>query len=117
MPADRALSSLTAAEQLTVSGVWPPAVEHVDAARELAWSNRRLVFEDDTIAAAAEEFNRRNRIQIIVDPALRSKQVRGVFHADDPASFADSIAVSIKGIVVRKVPLTSSACNRRTAAP
>ncbi|MGH8237302.1 MAG: FecR family protein [Steroidobacteraceae bacterium] len=96
--------ALTAAEQVRVSGVWPPVVEHVDATRELAWSNRRLVFEDDTIAAAAEEFNRRNRIQIVVDPALRSKQVRGAFLADDPASFADSIAVGIKGIVVRKAP-------------
>jgi transmembrane sensor len=96
--------ALTAAEQVTASGPWPPVVEHVDAARELAWSNRRLVFEDDTIAAAAEEFNRRNRMQIVVDPALRSKQVRGAFHADDPASFANSIAAGIKGVVVREAP-------------
>jgi transmembrane sensor len=94
--------SLTAAEQLTVSGVWQPVVRAVDAARELAWSNRSLVFEDDTVAAAAEEFNRLNRVQLIVDPALGSQQVRGVFHADDPASFAESIATLRKGIVVRE---------------
>src|SRR5262249_20330213 len=93
--------SLTATEQLTVSGTWPPVVHHVDAARELAWSNRRLVFEDDTVASAAEEFNRLNRMQIIVHPALGSEQVRGVFHADDPVSFADSIALR-KGIVVHE---------------
>ena len=92
--------SLTAAEQLKISGAWPPVARHVDAARELAWSNRRLVFENDTVAAAAEEFNRRNRVQLIVDPALGSAQVRGVFHADDPASFADSLAT--KGIVLRE---------------
>jgi transmembrane sensor len=94
--------ALTAAKQLKVSGAWPPAVEHVDAARELAWSNRRLVFEDHTVAAAAEEFNRRNRVQIVVDAAFMSQQVHGSFQADDPASFADSIAALRKGVAVRQ---------------
>jgi transmembrane sensor len=94
--------ALTAAKQLKVARTWPPAVEHVDAARELAWSNRRLVFDDDTIAAAAEEFNRRNRVQIVVDAAFMSEQVRGSFQADDPASFADSIAALRKGVAVRQ---------------
>lgn len=91
---------LTAAEQVTVSGTWPPTIEHVNAARELAWSNRRLVFENDTIAAAVDEFNRRNRLQIIVDPELGAQQVRGVFHADDPASFAESLAAARKDIAL-----------------
>jgi transmembrane sensor len=94
--------SLTAAEQLRVSGAWPPVIQHVDAARKLAWSNRHLVFDDDTVAAAAGDFNRLNRVQLIVDPALASEQVRGVFHADDPASFAEMIAKARKGIVVRE---------------
>ncbi len=94
--------SLTAAEQVTVSDTWPPAIEHVNAASELAWANRRLVFERDTIAAAAEQFNRRNSVQIVVDPALASEQVRGGFHADDPVSFAESLAGSRKDIVVRR---------------
>jgi transmembrane sensor len=94
--------AITAAEQLTVAEVWPPVIERVDAARELAWSNRRLVFENDTVAAAAEEFNRRNRVQIVVDPALGSKQVRGSFHADDPASFADFIAARRIGVEARQ---------------
>jgi transmembrane sensor len=94
--------SLTAGEQLTLSGAWPPVVQRVDAARKLAWANRHLVFEDDTVDAAVEEFNRRNRVQLIVDPAFGSQQVRGVFHADDPASFADTIAKLRKGIAVRE---------------
>jgi transmembrane sensor len=94
--------SLTAAEQITISGAWPPAVQRVDAERALAWSNRQLVFEDDTVAAAAEQFNRRNRVQIVVDPAFAAKEVRGRFQADDPASFADVIAASKKGIAVRQ---------------
>jgi transmembrane sensor len=94
--------SLTAEEQLTVAGAWPPVIEHVDAASELAWSNRRLVFANDTIAAAADEFNRRNRVRLIVDSALGSEQVRGVFLADDPTSFAEMIAAARKGVVVRE---------------
>jgi transmembrane sensor len=94
--------ALSAAQQVKVSGTWPPRVERVDAARELAWSDRQLVFENETVAAAAEEFNRRNRLQIVVDPSLGTEQVRGVFHADDPASFVDFIAVARKGIAVRR---------------
>jgi transmembrane sensor len=94
--------SLTAAEQVTISGQWPPAVLRVDAERELAWSNRLLVFEDDTVATAAEEFNRRNRVQIVVDRAFAEEQVRGRFQADDPASFADFIAAGKKGVAVRQ---------------
>jgi transmembrane sensor len=93
--------ALTAAKQLKVSGAWPPAVQQVDASRELAWSNRRLVFEDDTVAAAAEEFNRRNRVQIVVDPAFASEQVRGVFQADDPTSFAEVVAARKNGVALR----------------
>jgi transmembrane sensor len=93
--------ALTAAKQLKVSGAWPPAVQDVDAARELAWSNRRLVFADDTVAAAAEEFNRRNRVQIVVDPVFASEQVRGVFQADDPASFAEVVAARKNGVALR----------------
>lgn len=91
--------ALTAAEQVTVADMWPPVVERVDATRELAWANRRLIFESDTVAGAAQEFNRRNRVQIVVDPALGSKQVRGSFHADDPVSFADFIAARMEGVV------------------
>jgi transmembrane sensor len=121
--------SLTATKQLTVSGAWPPAVKQVDAARELAWSNRRLVFEDDTVAAAAGEFNRRNRVQIVVDPAFASEQVRGVFQADDPASFAEVVAARKNGVALRPsrdvirlqpqvvVPQTPPVASPRPAAP
>ncbi len=94
--------ALTAEQQVKVSGTWPPVVEHVDAARELAWSERRLIFESNTVAAAAREFNRRNRVQILVDPALGAEQVRGMFQADDPASFAEFITVAKKGVVLQR---------------
>lgn len=94
--------ALAAGQQVKVTGDWPPAVKPVDAVRELAWSARRLVFDDDTVAAAAEEFNRRNRVQIVVDPLLGTEQVRGQFHADDPVSFAEFIAAARKGVSVHQ---------------
>jgi transmembrane sensor len=102
---DRGRSSpvaLAGGEQAIVANAWPPVVRRVNAARALAWSNRHLVFDADTVAAAAEEFNRRNRVQIVVDPALGPQRVYGQFHADDPASFAQSIAAQRKGIVVHQ---------------
>lgn len=100
---DRPQSSPVAIEsgqQVIVAESWPPVVRHVNATRVLAWSNRRLVFEGDTVAAAAAEFNRRNRVQIVVDPALGAERVLGQFHADDPVSFAESIALAKQGVVV-----------------
>lgn len=102
---DRAQSNSVAVasgEQTIVGATWPPVVERVNAPRALAWSNRNLIFENDTIATAAEEFNRRNRVQLVVDPALGSQRVLGQFHADDPASFAQSIAMSKKAVVVHQ---------------
>ena len=65
-----------------MTGTAPPVVRHVNAARALAWSNRRLIFDNDSVAVAVDEFNRR--------------------YADDPGSFADSIANTRKGIVVHQ---------------
>jgi transmembrane sensor len=87
-------------EQTIVTRTWPPAVRRVDAVRALAWSSRRLIFDNDSVAVAVTEFNRRNRVQLVVDPALSAQRVFGEFYADDPASFAESIASTRKGIVV-----------------
>jgi transmembrane sensor len=101
--AERAESvELSAGDQVTVAAVWPAPVKQVNSQEELAWSTRRLIFDNDTVSAAAEEFNRRNRVQIMVDPALAGHQVRGDFHADDPLMFAETVAASKQGKVVRE---------------
>lgn len=94
--------ALSAGDQATVSGDWPVQVEHVNAARELAWANRRLIFENDTVTDAAREFNRLNRVQIVVDPPFGTEQVRGMFHADDPTSFVEMLAAAKRGVAVRE---------------
>jgi transmembrane sensor len=80
---------LSAGQQLIVqgSGSTEP-LRKVDTARELAWAEGRLVFENESVTRAIEEFNRYNRVQLrVTDEALASRPVSGVFSASDPESF------------------------------
>lgn len=80
---------LTANEQITVAMTTAPQpIRVVDSQRELAWSEGRLVFRNDTVASVVAEFNRYNRVQLTVtDPALAARPVTGVFDASNPEGF------------------------------
>lgn len=82
-------SRLAAGEAANVST--KGAVERaaaVNMAQVTAWRERRLVFEEDTLADIATEFNRYNRSpQLrIEDDAVRQRRYAAVFDADDPES-------------------------------
>lgn len=84
---------LTANQQVTVarSGAAEPT-RAVDSGRALAWAEGRLVFESSSVGDAIREFNRYNRIQIIVNDAkLARRPITGVFSAADPESFVEFI--------------------------
>jgi transmembrane sensor len=52
-----------------------------------AWRSGRLIFDGETLAEAAAEFNRYNQVQIVVDdPQLASERLSGVFDAHQPQS-------------------------------
>ena len=58
-----------------------------DLAQVVAWRERRLVFRGDPLEEVAAQFNRYNAVQIHVEgDSLRSRQITGVFDADDPRS-------------------------------
>jgi len=81
---------LTANQQVAVghSGSAQP-VHAVDSGRALAWADGRLIFENSSVANAIQQFNRYNRIQIVVNDAnLAHRPISGVFSAADPESFA-----------------------------
>lgn len=63
--------------------------------RALAWRSGQIVFDGDTLAAAAAEFNRYNQAQIAVDPALASEPLVGRFGAREPDSFARAAAAML----------------------
>lgn len=60
-----------------------PAVTNTHTAT--AWRQRRLIFENQSLAEVASEFNRYNRRQFIVEDAqLGADLISGVFDADRP---------------------------------
>jgi len=67
-------------------------VEHVSANSALAWTTRRLVFDDMPLESVAAEFNRYNTRQIRIEARLHDRGVTGVFNANDPDAFVAFLA-------------------------
>jgi len=104
---NRAQLFLTAGQQVRMesSGSAEP-VRKVDSDRELAWAKGRLVFDNETLAAAIEEFNRYNRVQLhVVDEALAKRLVSAVFDASDPESFIAFIQTVAPVRITRSDPM------------
>ena len=52
-----------------------------------AWRSGRLIFDGETLAEVAAEFNRYNKVRIVVDdPQLAGERLSGVFDANQPQS-------------------------------
>ena len=72
-----------------------------DAQRELAWRDRMIDFAGRSLSEAVEEINRHNASRIVVDdPVLGARPVVGVFRADDPRGFAETVAAALGAQVV-----------------
>lgn len=101
---------LTAGLQVAVANLpsAAPAVELmpevVSLEKATAWTERRLVFDDEPLSAIVTEFNRYNRSRLIVtDAALNGKRLSGVFDANDPDEFI-ALLSSLERIDVRVSP-------------
>lgn len=71
-----------------------------DIRRQLAWRDGGLGLDGETIAAAAAEFNRYNRLQIVVEPGpLGAERIVGWFDVNDPIGFAQSASLAYGGRV------------------
>ncbi len=78
---------VAAGEQLTVTRKATQRTEHPNIASATAWTQRQLVFDSATLTEVAEEFNRYNQRQLIVqDPNLYEFHISGVFSSTDPSS-------------------------------
>ncbi|WP_295991892.1 FecR domain-containing protein [Rugamonas sp.] len=69
--------------RLTVSVGRPDEV-----ARQLAWRQGKLFLDGMSLAQAAQEFNRYNRVQLVVDDAAAALPLGGSFNVDNVAGFA-----------------------------
>lgn len=57
----------------------------VNTERTLAWTERRLIFENETLVAVVAEFNRYNQRQLVInDVELSQERISAVFDADQP---------------------------------
>jgi transmembrane sensor len=58
--------------------------DRIDLERVLAWTERRLIFDEVPLADVVAEFNRYNRRPLIVqDPELAERRITSVFFAND----------------------------------
>ncbi len=63
-------------------------VSAVEMRRALAWQERRLEFDEVPLADIVRQFNRYNRVRLVVDdPQLAQQCFSGVFRADGQESF------------------------------
>jgi transmembrane sensor len=63
--------------------------------RSLAWRNGQISLDGETLAEAADEFNRYNRRKLVIeDPVLARRQFVGLFRTDDPQSFAVAVSAT-----------------------
>lgn len=60
--------------------------------RRLAWREGNIILNNQTLAEAALEFNRYNRLKIVIaDPALGAQRLVGQYRADQPEQFVDAV--------------------------
>ena len=91
---------LEAGEQLTVAPRRARHAVRADVATAIAWTQRKLIFQQRPLGEVAEEFNRYNREVIDIRSAeLRNQEVTGVFQANDPASFLTFLS-GVPGVTV-----------------
>jgi transmembrane sensor len=78
---------LAAGEQVTVTADAAQKTPNPNIASATAWREREIVFESATLSDVAEEFNRYNQRQLVIeDPQLYAFHVSGVFSSTDPDS-------------------------------
>ena len=81
----------------------PPRIvaDEGGAERQLAWRSGQLIFSGDTLADAAAEFNRYNKVKVrIADPQLAGERFVGRFRTNEPDAFAHA-AATINGARIR----------------
>lgn len=78
---------LAAGEQITVTrATLAVSPKLANVAAVTAWTQRSVVFDSSPLTEVAEEFNRYNTRQLVIeDPELASLHVSGVFSSVDPA--------------------------------
>jgi transmembrane sensor len=88
------VAELVADQQIVMSADGAQPVTEVDASRELQWATGYYEFRGETVGQAIEEFNRRNRLQVVMsDPQIGAIAMPfTTVKLDDPETFAVMLA-------------------------
>jgi transmembrane sensor len=90
---DATVTALGAGQQWTRRADRTPVVRSVQTSAEIAWTERRIVFDGTALAAAIAEVNRYATRPVHLDSTRHAEdQVSGSFRMDDPGSFAAAVA-------------------------
>ncbi|MBL9199052.1 MAG: FecR domain-containing protein [Opitutaceae bacterium] len=69
----------------------------------LSWQERKLTFAETPLREVVGQFNRRNRLQLVVtDPALAARPIGGTFAADNAEGFVRLLETSGTVVVERR---------------
>jgi ferric-dicitrate binding protein FerR (iron transport regulator) len=78
---------LAAGEQVLVTTKAMHRADHPNIAIATSWTQHQLEFESASLSEVAEEFNRYNERQLVIDdPTLYDFHISGVFSSSDPGS-------------------------------
>jgi transmembrane sensor len=83
--------ALAAGQELVASVDMKPAIVPTSLPVATAWESGRLILDNEPLAEAVERVNRYTDKPLIVDPAVASVRVSGVFNAGDVGAFIDAI--------------------------
>lgn len=92
----RLSANMRAVAQYAQSRITTQVVAPTELHRALAWQDGKIAFEDQTLAQAATEFARYSDIKIIIaDSDLAKEEISGLYRANDPVGFAETVAISL----------------------
>ncbi|HEY0941724.1 MAG TPA: FecR domain-containing protein [Steroidobacter sp.] len=88
------VAELVADQQIVMSAAGAQPVKDVDASRELQWATGYYEFRGETVSQAIEQFNRRNRLQVVMadDRIGEIAMPFTTVKLDDPETFAAMLA-------------------------
>ncbi|MBY8824966.1 FecR family protein [Sphingomonas colocasiae] len=97
--------SAGSAAMVDIAAQAPPMVAaRDDIDRALSWRTGQLILDGDSVAEAAAEFNRYNRVQLrVADDALGREKMIGRFRTNEPDAFARAVA-GLMGARVETAP-------------
>lgn len=73
-----------------MSALSPQKLDEPSMRQTLLWKEARLVFTETPLSEVVEQFNRYNKVQLVLgDDGLAARPVGGNFHADNPEVFVN----------------------------